>query len=395
MTLHLPSQRPSGWLTQSCGDIDRFRQLTARTTTPEDAPLAADIQHNIPLYDGRFVNTAAGDEDSRRALLSEWTDILAYGAGIIVIKDGLPQHDVIDRASQIFETIIETERAASGGGGDHFAKAGANDRVWNALEKHCHADPQNFAQYYAYHGIAMAAEAWLGPFYQMTAQVNRVNPGGAAQNPHRDYHLGFMLAEQAAAWPAHAHSLSPYLTLQGAVAHCDMPVESGPTQLLPFSQTFTEGYLAISRPEFQDHFARNFVQIPLNKGDLLFFSPAVMHAAGTNKSSDIFRLANLLQISSAFGRAMETVDRQAMCLALYPALLKAKQTASLSAAEIENVIASSAEGYAFPTSLDRDPPVGGLAPKTQAQFVKDALDEGKTPAQLRTSLQALHKRQHG
>jgi len=102
-----------------------------------------------------------------------------------------------------------------------------------------------------------------------------------------------------------------------------------------------------------------------------------------------------LQISSAFGRAMETVDRQAMCLALYPALLEAKQTASLSAAEIENVIASSAEGYAFPTSLDRDPPVGGLAPKTQAQFVKDALDEGQTPAQLRTSLQALHNRQHG
>ena len=28
--------------------------------------------------------------------------------------------------------------------------------------------------------------------YQMTAQVNRVNPGGAAQTAHRDYHLGFM-----------------------------------------------------------------------------------------------------------------------------------------------------------------------------------------------------------
>ena len=120
-----------------------------------------------------------------------------------------------------------------------------------------------------------------------------------------------------------------------------------------------------------------------------------MHAAGTNKSSDIYRLANLLQISSAFGRAMETVDRQAMSLALYPALLEARQTASLSAAELDNVIASCAEGYAFPTSLDRDPPVGGLAPKTQAQFVKDALIDGQTAEQLRTTLQALHSRQHG
>ena len=148
------------------------------------------------------MNRSAEQPDKRRALLSEWIDVLAHGAGIIVIKDGLAQPDVIDRASQIFETIIETEQADSGGGGDHFAKAGANDRVWNALEKHCLADPQNFAAYYASHGIAMAAEAWLGPSYQMTAQVNRVNPGGAAQNPHRDYHLGFMLAEQAAAWPA-------------------------------------------------------------------------------------------------------------------------------------------------------------------------------------------------
>ena len=71
------------------------------------------------------------------------------------------------------------------------------------------------------------AEAWFALLIEMTAQVNRVNPGGAAQSPHRDYHLGFMLAEQAAAWPAHAHSLSPYLTLQGAVAHCDMPIKSG------------------------------------------------------------------------------------------------------------------------------------------------------------------------
>ena len=77
-----------------------------------------------------------------------------------MIKDGLAKPDVIDRASQIFEAIIDTEQAASGGGGDHFAKAGANDRVWNALEKHCLTDPH--AAYYASHGIAMAAEAQLG-----------------------------------------------------------------------------------------------------------------------------------------------------------------------------------------------------------------------------------------
>ena len=40
-------------------------------------------------------------------------------------------------------------------------------------------------------------------------------------------------ADDLAAYPAHLHRTSPVLTLQGAVAHCDMPLESGPTMLLP------------------------------------------------------------------------------------------------------------------------------------------------------------------
>ena len=61
----------------------------------------------------------------------------------------------------------------------------------------------------------MAAEAWLGPAYQMTAQINRVNPGGAAQNPHRDYHLGFMTVAQAAAFPAHTHPFTLFNAARG------------------------------------------------------------------------------------------------------------------------------------------------------------------------------------
>ena len=104
----------------------------------------------------------------------------------------------------------------------------------------------------------------------------------------------------------------PALALQGAVAHCDMPVDSGPTMLLPFSQRFAGGYLAFHRPEFIDYFAQHQVQVPLATGDAVFFNPALYHGAGANVSGDIRRIANLLQISSPFGRAMEAVDRTAM-----------------------------------------------------------------------------------
>ncbi|NED59908.1 phytanoyl-CoA dioxygenase, partial [Streptomyces sp. SID10244] len=72
--------------------------------------------------------------------------------------------------------------------------------------------------------LALVSEAWLGPMYQVTSQPNVVNPGGTAQNPHRDYHLGFMSTSTAARFRTHTHRVSPALTLQGAIAHVDMPI---------------------------------------------------------------------------------------------------------------------------------------------------------------------------
>ena len=40
------------------------------------------------------------------------------------------------------------------------------------------------------------------------------------------------------------------LTLQGAVAHSEMPLDTGPTLYLPYSQLYEPGYLAWPLPEF-------------------------------------------------------------------------------------------------------------------------------------------------
>jgi ectoine hydroxylase-related dioxygenase (phytanoyl-CoA dioxygenase family) len=387
MNIQTPKpQRAPVWLGADSGDFETFRQIVSQTTNPADVPQATEVVRNIPVYDGAAVDAAAADPARRQALMEEWAFVFAQGPGILVIRQGVADHAAIDRATDVFDAIIAAEKQAAKGGGDHFAKPGANDRIWNSLEKHCLADPANFAAYYSSHGIALASEAWLGPAYQMTAQVNRVNPGGAAQVPHRDYHLGFMTAERMAQFPAHIHGISPTLTLQGAVAHCDMPVETGPTMLLPFSQQFFEGYLAFSRPEFQAHFAEHHVQLPLAKGDLLFFNPAVMHGAGTNHTKDRFRMVNLLQVSSAFGRAMETVDRTRMVRALYPVMRAG------GGFDANNVIAASAEGYPFPTNLDNNPPVGGIAPKTQAQYLQDALNSDMTEADFFAILDDLDRK---
>ncbi|NKM69476.1 phytanoyl-CoA dioxygenase family protein [Rhizobium laguerreae] len=372
------------WLSEDACDLDEFRALAEKTTALTDYPSASAVEKNVLIYDSRKVMTAAATPEGRRAVLAEICDAFGEGPGVVVFKRAYEDTGIIDRASTIFDAIIEEQHRTSTGGGDHFAKPGANDRIWNSLEKHCLADPTNFAEYYGNTIVALASEAWLGPSYQMTAQVNRVNPGGSAQSAHRDYHLGFQSSKVIEQFPAHVHRLSPVLTLQGAVAHCDMPLESGPTLFLPYSQTYVPGYLALKRQEFRDYFETNHVQLPLEKGDVVFFNPALFHAAGTNRSADIKRVANLLQVSSAFGRAMETVNRERMTARLFPAL-KALQ-GRLSPDEIANAVAACAEGYSFPTNLDRDPPLGGLAPKTQAQLMHEALKEGWSDAAFTAAL---------
>jgi ectoine hydroxylase-related dioxygenase (phytanoyl-CoA dioxygenase family) len=364
--------------------LDDLRAVLADRTDPGDFRLAATVEQEVLVYEADRLRAA--DPDVARA---ELVRALADGPGVVVFRGAFPDRGVVDRATAEFDAMIAEQRASGAVAGDHFAPPGANDRVWNGLEKLALRAPEVFVEYYANDLLALVAEAWLGPGYQMTSQVNVVNPGGKAQVGHRDYHLGFLPPAVIERYPAHVHRLSPVLTLQGAVAHSDMPVESGPTLYLPHSQKYEPGYLATEREEFRAYFVEHHVQLPLATGDAAFFNPAVIHGAGDNRSADVRRMANLLQVSSAFGRAMEHVDRRRMCEVLYPALRARRGEPG-----VEHAVAAAAEGYAFPTDLDRDPPVDGLAPPSQADLVRRALAEDWTPEALNTRL-AEHAARRG
>jgi ectoine hydroxylase-related dioxygenase (phytanoyl-CoA dioxygenase family) len=377
---------------QSCG-LNAFKTLIDQSIQTDTIPNAVDVQKNVPIYDMSKLRPALEGPTKRHALMAEWAHILMHSSGVLVLQNAYGDTGVLDEATQVYEDIIADEKRGIGGAEDHFAASGANDRVWNSLQKLCINAPEVYLRYFANSAIAAICEAWLGPNYQMTAQVNLVHPGGAAQLAHRDYHLGFQSADISSSYPAHIHELSPALTLQGAIAHCDMPLESGPTKLLPFSQAYSAGYVAWRQDEFRALFEERFIQLPLRKGDALFFNPALFHGAGANSSAEIHRMANLLQVSSAFGRAMETIDRAKMCKALYPHAVAAKQNDTLSPSDLDAAIGATAEGYSFPTNLDRDPPKGGLAPETQRNYFTRALDAGIEPASFNHHLDDMADKQ--
>ncbi|QRY84095.1 phytanoyl-CoA dioxygenase family protein [Tsukamurella tyrosinosolvens] len=376
-------------ITEGDCDLDAFAALLQAETDLAQYPYADRAVRGVLFY-GAAATEAAGDPVAREDLSDELARALSTGPGIVVFDGAFDERHGLRASTELFTAMIAEQRATGSGGGDHFAAPGANDRIWNALQKHALRDPASFARYYANDVLALVATAWLGPMYQVTSAINVVNPGGTAQSPHRDYHLGFMEPETAQRFPRHTHLLSPALTLQGAVAQVDMPVSSGPTLYLPYSQRYEPGYVAFTLPEFRDYFEANHVQLPLRAGDAVFFNPALFHAAGSNRSAGIRRMANLLQISSAFGRAMDAVDRSAILRSVYPelrALAGAGETRA-----VANLVAASAEGYAFPSNLDRDQPLDGMHGETQAELTRRALASGLAPEAYATELAALDER---
>ncbi len=384
-----PAHRPVRYRESDCR-IEDFAALVSQQTDLADYPHAAEMAQGVLIYDSASLRAAAAGEDGREDVEGELVRALTAGPGVVVFRRAF-ESEAVDRATTVFDAIIADERGTGRGISDHFAKAGANDRIWNALEKLAVRDPEVFVDYYGNDILALISTAWLGPSYQLTSQVNVVRPGGVAQDPHRDYHLGFLSNPVAARYPAHVHLLSPVLTLQGAVAHSDMPVASGPTMYLPYSHQYEPGYLAWRLPEFRDYFLEHLVQLPLAKGDAAFFNPALFHGAGSNVSPDVQRMANLLQVSSAFGRAMETVDRTKVAKAVYPAL-RARRAAGVPATTLANAITCAADGYPFPTNLDLDPNVGGLTPLAQSEVLQQALDADREPAGVDADLDACATR---
>ena len=81
-----------------------------------------------------------------------------------------------------------------------------------------------------------------------------------------------------------------------------------------------------------------------------------------------------------------------MSRVLYPALLSLQTNGRLTPAETNAAIAATAEGYAYPTNLDTDPPVGGLAPLSQAEIFRQALSNGTSPEEFDGQMNAWESR---
>jgi len=97
------------WLAEDAGDFGQFCRLVEQQTDSRSYPLADRIISNVPIYDGGKVG-ANGSE--RKALMAEWVTVLKSGPGIVVIEQAFSDTGTIDRATGVFDTLIEQEKEA-------------------------------------------------------------------------------------------------------------------------------------------------------------------------------------------------------------------------------------------------------------------------------------------
>ena len=311
------------WLSEQDCVLEDFRALIEQATDLTAFPTAGAVESKILIYEATHLREATEKETGRQAVQAELARALLDGPGVILVRNAFDP-SVVDRATTVFATLIDEEIAAGKSGGDHFAKPGTNARLWDSLSKLAARDPDVFVDYFSNDVLALVSLAWLGPGYQVTSQVNLVNPGGVAQAVHRDYHLGFMSNERAASFPAHVHRLSPCspCRVRSPVLTCRL--RAGRRSMCPIRRnTFPVTWPGACRNSGSTVRSTTF-SCRSAKAMPPFSTPPFSTPPATTALEDIHRMANLLQISSSFGRAMETIDREAVTNAIYPALWAAQ-----------------------------------------------------------------------
>ena len=293
--------------------LDDFRAVVEQTTDPADYPHADVGRAERPRLRRRGCASASATAE-RREVQAELARALIDGPGHRRVQGRVPDPAVVDRATAVFDG---DDRGAEGGrrrrrrplrqAGRQRPGLGRAGQARAARRRRCSptTTPTTCSRWSARPGSAPATRS--------PRRSTSSTPAGRRRSRTATTTSASCPSSRRGRYPAHVHRLSPALTLQGAVAHCDMPVETGPTMYLPHSQKYPAGLPRLPPAGVHRRTSTSTTcSCRCDKGDAAFFNPALFHGAGTNRSADVRRMANLLQVSSAFGRAMETVDRAAI-----------------------------------------------------------------------------------
>ena len=294
-----------------------LRRPPTRPTIPMRARSSAAWSSTTRPSCAGTIRTAEG----RAEVQGELVRVLTDGPGVIVFKGAYEDLAVVDRATDAFHALIAEQRASGITAGDHFAKPGANDRVWNALEKLAVSDPETFVAYYANDIINLVsrrlARARLsGDLADQRRQSRRRGPDRAPRLPPR-------LHERAASGRL-PHPRPPAVPrtdpagCRRALGHAGRERSHD----VPAALAQVRRRLPRLPPSGVPGLLRRALRpAPAGQGRRGLLQPGRLPwRRDTTARPTSAGWPTCLQVSSAFGRAMESIDRTRVSLAVFDAL---------------------------------------------------------------------------
>jgi hypothetical protein len=97
-------------------------------------PLASIVISSILIYELPGYSSLSLEQLS--ALQDEWYHILLSRPGVFFTKQLEKDIPLIERVNEVHSAINSEENKSYSKKSDHFAGAGANDRIWNSFSKH-------------------------------------------------------------------------------------------------------------------------------------------------------------------------------------------------------------------------------------------------------------------
>ena len=289
----------------------------------------------------------------------EIVNILKDREGFFIVKDAFDPK-LIDSNRESYYEILSKEKW------DHSRVKGTGKRIWRSLEKLALMDPHGWIYFYCNSALDHVFEAWLGPLYQLTAQINIINQDHKNLPVHFDYHFGMLRKDLQNKFPDTQKYMNQFMTLQAIVPHSNMNFENGGTRIYSGSQkSFVENF-NLTEKEVESLFCKNAICPNLNIGDVLFLNSSLLHAGGVNKTSED-RIALLIQASSAFGIPMEQNDYNLIHDVIFENVCELYKEGKLAFEDGIRAIRNSSSSYLFPVNFDEISPRHGILPFTQTE----------------------------
>ena len=89
--------------------LSEFASLCSQTVSLEDYNFSSDIQQRVVIYEGDNIRSLISTHQSLD-LKSELHHCIKEGPGVVVVRQAFQDMKVIDRATEIFQEIIDEEK---------------------------------------------------------------------------------------------------------------------------------------------------------------------------------------------------------------------------------------------------------------------------------------------